>query len=60
MSETDYGWYVREYERIAGNLGMPDDTCFIDMKQGCHAGAGDHPCACLHCIRSGAAFAEED
>jgi hypothetical protein len=51
-----------EYAEIARSLGMPDDTCFVDMEQGCHAGEDghDHNCACLNCIRSGAAFAEEE
>lgn len=62
MPEQDWSHYVRQYEEIARNLGMPNDTCFIDMEQGCHAGKqkDGHACACLGCIRDGRAFEEND
>ena len=60
MSEALWAALVREYEQLAQRLGLPDDTCYVCMEQGCHADSGDHNCSCLRCIRSGRAFAEEN
>ena len=61
MPETDLSDRIRQYEAMRRELEMSDDTCFIDLQQGCHAGSADHDhnCACLACIQSGAAFTEE-
>jgi hypothetical protein len=64
MPETDHGWHVRQYEALANELDMTDDTCFVCMESECHSSdrtaRHDHNCACLDCIRSGAALAEGD
>jgi hypothetical protein len=60
MPEALWAALVREYEQLARVLGLPDDTCFVCMEQGCHHGSKDHTCTCLLCVRSGRAFDEEN
>jgi hypothetical protein len=62
MPETKRSDWQRHYERLAEALDMPNDTCFIDMRQGCHAGRSvdGHACACLGCIQDGRAFTDNE
>src|SRR5258708_23405367 len=58
MPESNHSELRRHYEALAAALDMPNDTCFIDMRQGCHAGEliDGHACAGLECLRAGRAF----
>ncbi len=62
MPESNHSELRRHYEALAAALDMPNDTCFIDMRQGCHAGEliDGHACACLGCIRAGRAFTDNE